>query len=175
MDKQTIRDRVLSQRKSLTPEFVEQRSHEIFERVIKLPCVEEAETVLCYADFQNEVRTGELTGWLIYNKKEVALPVVEGDDMRAAPYRGTILQSNRFGVGEPRLEDVKAVPPDKFDVIICPGVAFSRDRARIGFGRGYYDRFLKQAPQAKKSGSPMIFRFSLPFRRSRTTWRWTSS
>lgn len=72
--------------------------------------------------------------------------------MYAVPYKGTALKPNQFGVGEPSLGTEERVDPATIDVVICPGVAFSKECVRLGFGRGYYDRFLKLAPNATKMG-----------------------
>lgn len=152
MDKQHIRNRIREERDRLTPQFVEEKSHAVYEKLIKIPQLQKAEVVMTYADFSNEIRTGEITGWLLYHGRTVCLPVTEKHQMYAVRYRGSELTESSFGVSEPALQEQDIIRPEDLSVVLCPGIAFSRDKARIGFGKGYYDRFLKEAPQAFRIG-----------------------
>lgn len=152
MDKQHIRNRIRKERDQLSPEFVQEKSEAVYQRLIRIPQLEAARTVMTYAAFSNEIRTAEITGWLLYHKKTVCLPVVESHTMYAVRYCGTELESGSFGIGEPPLRTQDIIEPADISVVLCPGIAFSRDRMRVGFGKGYYDSFLQQAPQAFKIG-----------------------
>lgn len=156
MDKENLRQKMLAKRAELTDEQVEEASQQIFERTIMLPQVADAHTVLVYADFGREVRTGELTGWLLYKGKTVALPVVKDDVMRAVAYRGGKLDTAAFGYPVPAGVR-KVISPTQIDLVICPGVAFTRGLDRIGFGKGCYDRFLSEAPKAYRIGLAYAF------------------
>lgn len=152
MDKQHIRERIRAERNSLTPEYVEQKSLDVYARLIELPELQEARTVLTYADFSNEIRMGKITGWLLYQGKIVALPVVEDHAMYAVRYSGGSMARSGFGIEQPTLEKERTLDPAQISVILCPGLAFSKDKQRIGFGRGYYDRFMEKTPKAFKIG-----------------------
>ncbi|MBD5559816.1 MAG: 5-formyltetrahydrofolate cyclo-ligase [Clostridia bacterium] len=152
MDKQHIRNRIKEERSHLSPEFVSEKSQQVYERLIALPQLEQADCVLTYADFSNEIQTGAVTGWLLYHGKKVCLPVIEDHTMYAVRYAGAPLSQGSFGIEEPHFDRQEVVNPAVISVVLCPGVAFSREKARIGFGKGYYDRFLAQAPQAFKIG-----------------------
>lgn len=152
MDKQHIRNRIRDERSRLTPAVVEQKSEAVYEELIGLPQLQDARVVMTYADFSNEIQTGKITGWLLYHGKTVCLPVTETHRMLAVRYRGATMTESSFGISEPRLTEQDVIAPSEISVVLCPGIAFSKDKARIGFGKGYYDSFLKEAPQAFKIG-----------------------
>lgn len=152
MDKQHIRDCIRKERNALSQEVVEEKSAQVYNRLIGLPEVQDAKTVLTYADFNNEIQMGEITGWLLFKGKTVGLPVVENHEMYAVKYNGVPMQKSGFGIEQPAIDPDNILAPADISLILCPGLAFSKDKERIGFGRGYYDRFMEKAPQALKIG-----------------------
>ncbi len=70
----------------------------------------------------------------------VLLPRVEGDTMQFYCYDGNNLSAGYFGVSEP--QGVEPVAPDEIDVMVVPGVVFTKDGARMGRGKGFYDKYL---------------------------------
>lgn len=72
----------------------------------------------------------------------VVLPRVEGDIMKFYPYCNSNLLQGSWGIMEP--QGVEPVAPGEIDVAVVPGVVFTRDGARMGRGRGYYDKYLSQ-------------------------------
>ena len=152
MTKQEIREKMLDMRRSLTSKYIEDESAKVIERLLALPALKKAGNVLVYSDFDSEVKTAALTGWLLYQGSQVFLPVVYQKEMHAANIKSAALELSCFGVAQPKYEEAEIIDPEKLDIVIVPGVAFDREKNRIGFGGGYYDSFLKHAPQAKKIG-----------------------
>jgi 5-formyltetrahydrofolate cyclo-ligase len=98
-------------------------------------------TVMVFASFGSEVSTRGIIDALIARGSRVALPVVTRTEMRAAPFRpGDPVRTAPYGAAEPLSAD--DVPADAIDVVVVPGLAFDRAGYRVGYGRGYYDRFL---------------------------------
>lgn len=144
--KNQIRKAMLDQRESLNEAVVLQKSHAIHETLMQMTVWKEAMHMMTYLDFRNEVKTDSLIKNYLHQRKHVYIPVTNPKD-----YRLTVselknpeqdLQVTGFGLLEPKDEALRPTPPQKLDLVIVPGVAFDREGYRIGFGAGYYDRFL---------------------------------
>ncbi|MBR5903683.1 MAG: 5-formyltetrahydrofolate cyclo-ligase [Clostridia bacterium] len=119
------------------------KSELIAARVFADPDYIAAGTVALYCSLKSEVDTAALIAHALSCGKTVALPKVYGDTMRFfAVSSGEVLVKSPFGVLEPAGDESRFVPPESFDLVLVPGVCFDRGGNRLGFGRGYYDRFL---------------------------------
>ena len=115
----------------------------IAERVFALPEYRAARTVALYHSLKSEVDTAAVIAHALSCGKTVALPKVYGDTLRFfAISEGEQLHKSAFGVLEPAGDESRFIKPEKFDLVLVPGVCFDRGGNRLGFGRGYYDRFL---------------------------------
>lgn len=144
MDKSTLRKSMRELTRALTPELRDTLSCKALERLTLVEAFEAARTVGLFMSLPDEVRTQEFVEALAARKR-VALPVIEGDDMRFeyyVPAEG--VRTGSFGIDEPARGLL--CPPEDMDVIVVPGVAFDRAGNRMGRGRGYYDRWLAAAP-----------------------------
>ena len=127
------------------------RSDIVMGGVERLAEFQRANVVLLYWSMADEVQTHAFVErW--YGKKTLLLPCVVGDDLVLRQYTGPecMVAGEQFGIGEP----TGAVWQDleKVELIVVPGVAFDRQRNRMGRGRGFYDRLLKSTPNAVKVG-----------------------
>lgn len=115
------------------------------ERVLALPEVQCAGTVHVYAAFRSEVETAPLFGRLHARGVRVAMPIVTGPGrLQHRLYAGPAsLKPGRFGVLVP--SGTPKVHPSVLDVVLVPALAVDRTGVRLGYGGGFYDRFLKQA------------------------------
>ena len=145
--KQDIRKRVLEKRSSLNKQEWEEKSDKILEKVISHPIFLNAEEIYCYVDFRNEVATRKIIEkcWLL--KKAVAAPKIEGNRMEFYYISSwDDLSSGHWGILEPQ-GGVHA--EGKSVCVIMPGAVFDKKRNRIGYGKGYYDSYLKSHPTYK--------------------------
>lgn len=145
--KAEIRKRILAVRSQLTAEDVKAKSDAIFQKVVKTPEYEEADNLLIYADCNNEVMTKEIFEDAILHKKRVFFPKSDRLTNTMEFYQVVSvrqLEKGFMGILEPRV-DIRSryrFHTKEDTLIIVPGVAFDIAGYRIGYGKGFYDRFL---------------------------------
>lgn len=155
-EKKLLRRKVDALKKSYTNEELTIRSTEV-QSVIEITGVfQSAKNILIYNGMSDEVQTLDfIDRWK--SKKNFYLPVVYGDNLIFKIYTSSsLLKKSEYGIMEPtgdNLTDYK-----KIDLVIIPGVAFDRNKNRLGRGKGFYDRFLKDI-EAPKMG--ICFEFQL--------------
>ena len=145
--KSSIRKEKLILRGQIPEEKREEMSLAIKMQVLKLPCIQKAEAVLCYAGYQSEVATKELIKEFLFLGKTVYLPRVSGEEMEFYKINGIEdLAAGYKGIPEPAGDCIESFELIKSSsvVMIMPGCAFARDGSRAGYGKGYYDRYLEK-------------------------------
>lgn len=133
--------------------------------LFELPLYKEARKVMIYLSFGWEVATWHIVENLQEQGKEVYVPVVQSKPRALIPrlYTGReSLSPKVFGILEPGPEAPEARPED-LDLIIVPGLAFSNKGFRIGYGGGYYDRFLATTQGAAIGLVYSLFIQDVPF------------
>jgi len=149
--KRAIRREVLARRDALAAGVRSERGALVAERVLGLPEVLGARTVMGFWSFGSEVETAPLLLRLHEAGTRVALPRIgDGDIVAVAHTPGDPVTPTPFGAMEPSGRDV--VDPEDLDAVLVPGVAFDRRGARVGYGGGFYDRFLART----RPGVPAI-------------------
>jgi len=139
--KRALRREVRARRDGLSQAERDRMSGELARNVLALPAIEEATTVMAFTSFGSEVDTGPIIDGLEGGGRRVVLPRVEGPVIVPVSYRsGDLVMPSSFGALEPA--DGEPVVPEEIDVVIVPGLAFDRSGHRVGYGRGYYDRFM---------------------------------
>ena len=144
-EKKQIRKQIFAARKAHTDEQIEEWSRMIADRVTTLPEYKDAKRILAYADYNHEVMTGFIIEAAWRDSKEVAVPKVVGQDM--VFYKLTDfaqLEKGYFGIPEPARGEIVQWEEA---LMIMPGVAFDRQNHRVGYGGGFYDRFLEKHPE----------------------------
>jgi 5-formyltetrahydrofolate cyclo-ligase len=143
--KAKLRQRLLAQRTALTEQEVHHKSVAIAAHVCTLAAFCASHTVMVYMALAQEVQTRLIIEEAQRQGKRIVIPAIQGSTLLAVelPPEDTLLQRGPHGILEPvyktstvRLEDIPCV--------LVPGVAFDRRGGRLGFGGGYYDRFLSQ-------------------------------
>jgi 5-formyltetrahydrofolate cyclo-ligase len=139
-EKRRVRERVLALRDASSKEQREVAGRAIVERLLSLPEIARAKTVMVFWSFGSEIDTAALLTRLHERGARVALPKIAVGDLEARTYvPGDPVTMTSFGAAEP--SDGEVVPPEEVDVVVTPGVAFDRQGMRVGYGGGYYDRF----------------------------------
>jgi 5-formyltetrahydrofolate cyclo-ligase len=143
--KRRVRSAVRGERDAVPVDVRKERAERVVERFLALPEVGRARTIMLFSSFGSEVPTGSLIGRLHERGVVVALPRIDGAALVPVTYApGDPTTTTSFGAEEP----VAGAPldPSSIDVVGVPGVAFDRRGRRIGYGGGYYDRFLRGLP-----------------------------
>ena len=127
------------------------KSVAIWKYFFDLPEYEKAKTVMIYSDIKSEVKTNVFAERLFSDGKRVVYPYTDTEKQEIIPYEidsSSRLMAGAFGILEPNLKFVgdgyvKEISKDEIDLVIVPGLIFDMFGERIGYGGGYYDRFLK--------------------------------
>jgi 5-formyltetrahydrofolate cyclo-ligase len=149
LSKQELRESMLAQRRALRPADHGRWSESIAVRLREVREFQEASVVLSYVSGKdNEAETREIISELLAAGRAVWVP-------RVAPERRldwfrirdwADLSPGRFGILEPAVGAPEPLPPPAHAVCLTPGIAFTREGYRIGYGGGYFDRFLEGFP-----------------------------
>jgi len=147
--KAAVRDKLKQIRASLSARYRETASGTIMQKVISLSEVTDARTVFIYISHGNEVDTHGLLKYFMERGITVAVPkIIPGTGMIAVSFtRWEDLAPGVLGILTPSGN----VPcPGPFDLVITPGLGFTVQGYRIGYGRGYYDRWFSEHRETKK-------------------------
>ena len=140
VEKTRLRKQLLDQRDSLSLDFIKIASNKIRENLRKIEYYRSAQSIGAYFAIGSEVRTQDILQEILNAGKELALPRVEKKDLVFKKISSFLdLEIGNFSVMEPkeRCETVK-----KLDVVLVPVIAVTRTGYRLGYGFGYYDRYL---------------------------------
>ena len=141
MDKDKLRKEYIEIRKNIDNK--EKRNNEIFEKVINSEEYKNNKLILTYVSLNDEVDTFKLIKYSLNNGKEVAVPKCEGNII-CFYYIHSIyeLEKGNYDIFEP--QNCNKVSNFEESICIVPGICFDKLNNRIGYGKGYYDRFLKE-------------------------------
>ena len=147
-NKKMTRNTIKEMRLALNKEEVKERSEACVSKVLQFPELIEAKTVCVYMPTGNEIDTTEIIRYCKENGKRLAAPRVSGDTMEFYYFTDeTDMEQGAYDIWEPT--GTEAVE-DEESLVIMPGVAFDLSCNRIGYGKGYYDRYLSAHPRMKK-------------------------
>lgn len=141
--KSELRRHYIKLRESQSEEKADRSSSVITNKLSELKNIHDANCVMVYFAFRGEVDVEQLINFCIKQEKCICMPKITGDGiMEAVEYfEGCKMQKNTYGILEPA--GSKHIDKVDIDVVIVPAVAFDEKLFRLGYGGGYYDRFLE--------------------------------
>lgn len=141
-NKRNIRKSIIAKR-DLKKEENSLKDSKIFKNLISLNSYKRAKKIFIYIGFGSEINTKSLIEIMLKEGKEVFVPKVLEEEMIALKITSlNNLIESKFKILEP-IGEKSDIDGEEFDLIIMPGVAFDRSGNRIGYGKGYYDKYLK--------------------------------
>ena len=140
--KKTLRKETIAAMKELPESVKTQADEQLTQRLLELPAFQEAQTLATYLSMGHEFSTASLIQAALQSGKRVCVPrTYPQGRMEFVEYDPDILEKTRFGLLEPN-ETGKVVDQSESDLIHVPGGVFQSKGYRIGYGGGYYDRYL---------------------------------
>jgi 5-formyltetrahydrofolate cyclo-ligase len=158
-DKDSMRERVLKERSELSLSDILEKSHGIYLNLISLDQFKKSHRIALYSSVRGEVRTDSIFFKALECGKEVYFPKVTGSSLSFYRVFGLEeLAPGKFGVPEPD-SGAPSVESRELDLLVLPGVAFDCAGSRLGYGKGFYDRFARDIPLGKRVG--ISYKFQL--------------
>ena len=145
MDKKQLRQQIREKKRAMTPEQIEQASARLGQLFVESKVYQEAKTIYGYLPYNQEVRTVPMLEQALKDGKRVAVPKVIGDEM-VFIYMTDLSQVENGYAGIPEPVANEPVADDTTALVLMPGLAFDPAGHRIGYGGGFYDRFLAAEP-----------------------------
>lgn len=152
--KSVLRKEILRKRNSLSDSEITSKSKLIQEKIIGRMEFIESKSIGIYLPIGSEVRTNSIIKSALESEKTVLLPriitnylhyfIVEKHDLDQDSF-----DVNKFGIKEPKKTNMKL---DFIDLLVVPGIVFDSNGYRIGYGHGYYDKFMTEKKFAKSIG-----------------------
>ena len=160
--KKDFRKRVINERSKKSKEFLSQSSSIITKKLLQVDCIQKAKNIMLYLDFNNEVQTDNLVNKLINLGKIVSSPITLKNEKKLMPYEIVNLKDGikigTYNIREPNIEYSTCINVKDLDIVIVPAVAYDESCYRLGYGGGFYDRFLETlSPDTKKVGIAFDF------------------
>jgi 5-formyltetrahydrofolate cyclo-ligase len=143
--KEDIRKSIRQKKKLLSSEDKLQASELVFKQLFQLEQWKQANRVLSYHSLPDELQTIEYLDKML--SKELFLPKVDGDTLKIVAYDKSRLITGAYNILEP--DDNNYFPVEDIELIIIPGVAFDKQKNRLGRGKGYYDKLLSNTEAFK--------------------------
>lgn len=156
-DREALRQKILGARDGLSDKVRQAKSISVMQNFWTLLGMQQWSTLFIYVNFRSEVETLELIKKCINRDIRVAVPLVEASAVRMIPLLikdpEQDLVPGYYNIPEPDPKKSLPLNAGEIDAAVIPGSVFDIHGGRLGYGGGYYDRFLlNDAPQAKRIG-----------------------
>lgn len=145
MDKKELRARIRQQKRAMTEEQIVEASARLGELFVNTPQYQQAKTIYGYLPYNQEVRTVPMLEQAMRDGKKVAVPKCYGNEMKFIYMDDlTKVENGYANIPEPVADG--PVADDKTALVLMPGMAFTKAGDRMGYGGGFYDKFLAAEP-----------------------------
>ena len=145
MDKLELRRQIREKKRAMTAEEIRQRSEKLAELFAGTEAYRQAKTIYGYMPYNQEVRTVPMLEQALRDGKRVAVPKCYGDEMKFI-YLDDLTKVAKGYAGIPEPIGDGPVAHDETALVLMPGLAFDPQGHRIGYGGGFYDKFLSREP-----------------------------
>ena len=146
MDKKELRRAIRERKRAMTLDEIESRSRKLGELFAASEAYQKARTIYGYLPYNQEVRTVPMLEQAIRDGKRVAVPKCYGEEMRFIYINDFVAEVAPGYANIPEPIADSPVADDKTALVLMPGLAFDPQGHRIGYGGGFYDRFLAEEP-----------------------------
>ena len=146
MDKKELRRQIREQKRAMTEEQITAASVRLGELFLNCPQYKNAKTIYGYLPYNQEVRTVPMLEQAMKDGKRVAVPKCYGEEMRFI-YMDDLSKVEKGYANIPEPIADSPVADDKTALVLMPGMAFTKDGKRMGYGGGFYDKFLAAEPE----------------------------
>lgn len=145
MDKTQLRRFIREQKRAMTEEEIVSRSRALGALLAASEAYRQAKTIYGYLPYNQEVRTVPMLQQALKDGKKVAVPKCYGEEMRFIYMEDlSLVEKGYAGIPEPIADE--PIAHDETALVLMPGLAFDAKGHRIGYGGGFYDRFLAKEP-----------------------------
>ena len=145
MNKKELRRQIREQKRAMTEEQIVEKSRRLGELFCQSTLYCNAKTIYGYLPYNQEVRTVPMLEQALKDGKQVAVPKIYGDEMKFILMEDlTAVEKGYAGIPEPVADDPAGC--DETALVLMPGLAFDPKGHRIGYGGGFYDKFLAKEP-----------------------------
>ena len=145
MDKKELRAQIRAKKRAMTPAQVEACSEKLAELFRAHPLYKAAKSIYGYMPYNQEVRTVPMLEQALRDGKKVAVPKCYGNEMKFI-YLDDLTKVSKGYAGIPEPIADEPVAHDETALVLMPGLAFDPQGHRIGYGGGFYDKFLSREP-----------------------------
>ena len=150
MNKKELRSVIRAQKRAMTEEMIVQKSEDLARQFLETEQYRSARSIYGYLPYNQEVRTVAMLEQALKDGKKVAVPKCYDDEMRFIWMEDlSQVEKGYAGIPEPIADG--PVADDETALVLMPGMAFDKEGHRIGYGGGFYDKFL-----AKETNHPTL-------------------
>ena len=148
MKKEELRQLFRNKRDSLPEKTRNFLSLKVFKKIVQWQVFSDSHIIMTFVSFGSEIDTHRLIKYCLENGKKIVIPKANKKERKLITYLinkfPDDLEIGNYGILEPRQDNCKIIDMKKIDLIFVPGLVFDKNGYRIGYGKGYFDNFLKE-------------------------------